>query len=112
MSEYFLLYLFTRLDVVGAMLTLSGLTLLVVTPVVWIAAIEDDSGTTLKRFAKRITFAAVVCWTLFAITPSQKDVALIVGGKLALDISRSQPVQDLASKIYNIVNKKLDEAAK
>lgn len=111
MSEYFLLYLFTRLDLVGAAFCICGIFLGAGAAAAWMnSSIAADKAT--EKIAKRLTIAAAACVFACLVIPSQKDVAMIVGGKLALDISRSQPVQDLASKIYNIVNKKLDEAAK
>lgn len=122
MNDYLMLYGFTLLDkFVGAF---TGLTFgFLVLGFICLAngldrpysvSMEDDAPRRKRWFAKsKLWFCiAVFFGCSFIAMPSQKDMALIVGGKMAIDIAHSKPVSDISAKLIQLINKKLDEAAK
>lgn len=111
MSEYFLLYLFSKLDTFQAFFVGGAL----LSTMVFIALLTDLEQENVQKNKPRIAFAKVaffVCVVLAVLVPNQKEAAMIVGGKMAIDIAKSEAVTDLSKKIFAVVNKKLDEAAK
>lgn len=112
MSEVLMLYLFTRLDAVGvfavivAHISFGALALLS-----GVGFVEKNDEA--KRIA-RVYALPVFCVSamLAVLVPSSKDLALIVGGKLAIDAARSEKGRELSSAVYDAVMAKLREAAK
>lgn len=117
MSEIMLLYLFTRVDKIIAIVGMLGGLFLIIG---FITAMTADCAYDITKAEKKSAFrrakitalCAIPVFFLCALIPTQKDLSIIVGGKMAIDIARSEPVTDLAKKLYKLVDKKLDEATK
>ena len=41
--------------------------------------------------------------------PTQKDIMLIVGGKLAIDVVQSPEMKETSGKLYKLFQQKIDE---
>ncbi len=133
MNEVVLLYLFTRLDAIGTFLFLvSFVAFMASIALIGIAlssASQDPDDWTSPDFkrkaAKQLAMAPVfrrraiiagcvglVAALLTVATPSQKDMAIIVGGKLAIDAAKSEKGQELAGAVYDAVMAQLKKASK
>lgn len=114
MNEYLLLYLFTRVD---SFIEASGLVLAIGIPVILyyviLYIIENNIQLHAIDILKKYIIPPVVVAALICIfTPTQKELALIVGGKFAIDIAQSEEVTETGKKIYTIIQQKLDEQIK
>ena len=113
MNETFMLYLFTRLDNLNGVLVVGGVLLLIGTLVSIICAITlmlDDLEYP-KIFHKLwAVFAAVVFLNI--ITPTQKDVALILAGSTIMSIAKTDEAQRITSKSVRVVEQYLDALLK
>lgn len=106
--DIFLLYLFTRADVVSDVFQFIMFISFVVMVFAVIFSLTNDkggAGKTVLLYAKRLALAAVSFCLLYMVTPRQKDLAIIVGGHFAIEAAQS----DTAKKIYTIVQGALDE---
>jgi urea transporter len=45
---------------------------------------------------------------LAVAAPNSKDLAIIVGGKIAIDVARSEPVSEAATKALELLRAKID----
>lgn len=110
MSDVLLLYLFTRLDaliglgVLGAVMAVAtGLAAMM------FYGIENDE---MYPHWRKHAVAMVAFVALVVITPSKSDMAIIVGGKIALDAARSDTGQEIAGEVMAAIRAQLKEAAK
>jgi hypothetical protein len=116
MNETLFLYLFTRLDVfLGAAKGAMFLCALVLFMLLRVAAIWGDDiepvADKLKTGAKwtvRLFFAGLL---VVLILPSQRDMAIIVGGTLAIKAAQTPQAQELGGLVYEAVKKQLKKAA-
>lgn len=116
MSEVLLLYLFTRLDsandalAVGALASLLGCALLGF----YIAA-ETLPKEKLEKalvWLNRMAAILVTLVCLLVLLPNQKEAAIIIGGKVALDAIRTPEAKEIGQDVLNVVRKTLKEASK
>lgn len=109
MSDVLLLYLFTRLD---ALIVLGGIGVFLGAISLFGAfmycSVEYDSPYPhwRKHLAAIAAFVAVL-----AVVPSKSDMAIIVGGKIALDAGRSETGQDVAGEVLEAIRAQLRRAA-
>jgi hypothetical protein len=111
MNETFMLYLFTRLGTLNGVITAGALLLLTATIisifVICMMCAEDIGGQYPKAFHK--VWAAFAVFTLLnIITPTQKDVALILAGSAIMSIARTDEAQRITSKSVRVVEQYLD----
>lgn len=111
MNETFMLYLFTRLGTLNGVITVGALLLLAATIisifVVCMMYAEDIGDQYPKAFHK--VWAAFAVFTLLnIITPTQKDVALILAGSTIMSIARTDEAQRITSKSVRVVEEYLD----
>lgn len=109
--EMFLLYLFTRLDVLVVVLALTvGISL-------GCAALCFPIGTDMcgeekiavKKWQKRFGIVAFIALPFLVLTPSQKDAAIILGGWAVLQAAKTDTAQRLASKSVQLIESTLDK---
>lgn len=116
--DVFLLYLFTRVDDLRGIATcfslvgfIGGLSYVLFRAVLMVAGDEFKPGERasmeagLRAFKWPLIAVIVGVIAVKMIVPSQKDLAIIVGGKLAVEAATS----DTAKKVLDLVNGKLDE---
>lgn len=113
MNETFMLYLFTRLDTLNAMITAISVLLLIATliSVVGACCMHSDGEEYPKIFHK-IWIALAVTAILNIITPTQKDVAMILAGSTIMSIARTDEAQRITSKSVRVVEQYLDALLK
>jgi len=113
MTDILLLYLFTRLDVLTALLQVSLMIGAIAGGVVLLfasmLAAETEDWSSVKKYAPRGAVALILLAVLHVATPSSKDLALIVGGKIAVDAIRSPQAQEMSQMVLDAVRKKLNE---
>lgn len=113
MTDILLLYLFTRLDVLTALLKVSLVIGVVagggVLFFACMTASEQDDCSWVKKYAPRGAVALILLAVLHVATPSSKDLAIIVGGKIAVDAIRSPQAQEMSQMVLEAVRKKLNE---
>lgn len=110
MSDVLLLYLFTRLDALIGLGAI-GAVMAVVTgfgAMMFYSVEHDEMYPHWRKHAAAL--AAFVA--LIVITPSKSDMAIIVGGKIALDAARSDTGQEIAGEVVAAIRAQLKEAAK
>lgn len=108
--DIFVLYLFTRVDELrsvinyGAFLTLFAT---IITLLMWLFVLDEapEMIKTCKRWFIGFLVFTTACMSLKVLVPSQKDIAIIVGGHYALQAAQS----GTARKILELVEGKLDE---
>ena len=110
MNETFLLYLFTRLDALNTVLFVFVFCLAFAAGMAVLAVFIE--GAQFKPLAITTT-AALLFFTLLAVAvPTQKDVAIIVGGSMAISAAKSPQAQEIGGLVYDAIKKQLKEAAK
>ncbi len=107
MNETLLLYLFTRIDTFIAIATLGG--------IVGVAALAiwNIIRSTERGIPPRVPlWAGVALSFALAITlfvPSQKNLAIIIGGTYALEAARSPEAKELGGLVLDVVRAQLKE---
>ena len=110
MSEVFLLYLFTRLDAISGFLTIGCFFSFVIGfTAALMHAVEFEIS---PRLFKWMGVACVVFGLAAVFVPTQKDMAIIVGGKFAIDAARSPEGKQVRGLVYDAIMKQLRESAK
>lgn len=109
MTDILLLYLFTRLD---ALIALSGF-IAFASAVTCLGAmmfygVERDR---LYPHWKKHVAIFVACIALTTAIPSKSDMAIIVGGKIALDVGRSETAQEIGQEVVDAIRAQLRKAA-
>ena len=111
--DAFLLYLFTRINsvhnlaVVGLSITTLSVFVRVILTSVHAGYTKEAEAIAKLKWGKYIVVACA-CTSVLLILPSQRDVAIIVGGSLAKDAVLSETGQ----KIFTLVNSTLDRELK
>jgi hypothetical protein len=106
--DIFLLYLFTRIDELRGLLDLiafGGTVLFGAGMFIRLMGCPDDEFKPFLWTWRLCAVAAGIGLAGKVLVPSQKDLALIVGGKLAIEAAQSPT----AKKVYTIVDDMLDE---
>ena len=109
MTEALLLYLFTRVDVLikasVIAIIFSAMAMFILS---MFANMEKGHGSAeifASTWFKRLRNCIIACFVVLIIVPSQRDLAIIVGGTLAVHAAKS----DTARKILDLANQVLDE---
>jgi len=121
MSDWFLLYLLTRVDALKMALEFMSF----LSVIVWVfilaahaAIVIHSEGfgleerCALKKATKFVVSASIVIWVLAAVTPSRNDIIFIVGGSALIEAAQSDRAKSIGSKTLDVVEKYLDDAAK
>jgi hypothetical protein len=110
MNDVLLLYLFTRVDTfIGMASTTLGIGSLIYAFSIAFRKIEMD----LPPWRPRMCGVIATCLlTIILFVPSQKDLAIIVGGKYALDAVRSPQAAELSGLVMDAVRATLKNATK
>ena len=110
MTDILFLYLFTRLD---ALISLFGFLAFIAVisclGAMFFYGIERDE---LYPHWRKHVAIFIACMTLVTVIPSKSDMAIIVGGKIALDAARSDTGQEIAGEVMAAIRAQLKEAAK
>lgn len=108
MNEAFLLYLFTRLDAVKDLWMMFALiSAILVGGTMFGLIVVGDEG-----FKKYLPWTVPLFLTfaiLNVVTPSSKDMAIIVGGTMALRAAQTPEAKALGGELYDAVMSKLRE---
>lgn len=118
MSDVMVLYLFTRVDALngitstwGVLFSLAAIGCILIKFGCRLF-VDDTNRNDLEECAKRMTpwatwtvAAAAFFGILYVTVPTQRDMAIIVGGHMAVQAVRSETAQ----KVYAIVQDMLDE---
>jgi len=110
MTDVLLLYLFTRVDV----LVTVGIIGAVVTSVIGVAicVIHVSDYDEMYPHWRRLAAALAAFVALAVVVPDQKSLAIIVGGKVALDAARSPEAQEIGGLVLDAIRSTLKEPAK
>jgi hypothetical protein len=112
MSDWMLLYLWTRLDAVQDLLTAVGafgvfaITLALI-PILGEGVFNEWKG--------RLIRALIAIFAVFLVAtaiPTKSDMAIIVGGKFALDAARSETAKEVSSEVLEAIRAQLRKASK
>ena len=107
--DIFLLYLFTRVDAIrGACAFIGFSASIAALSIVMFRSCEmgEDLADAMRGWPKRLLFVVLPAFiSAMVLVPSRSDLAIIVGGKLAVDGLQSET----AKKVYRIVQDMLDE---
>lgn len=110
MGDLLLLYVWTRLDSVNLW---SGLALLVVAAVGamlgFVRITEDDE--VYDRHLRRCGWALAILLAVQLSVPTKRDMAIIVGGKFAIEAARSPEAKEIGSAVRDLVMRELRAAA-
>lgn len=109
--EMFWLYMFTRLDAI----LVTSLTVLIVSGCafcvagfVWAMEGFDDEFSGPKLLTQRGGKAMVIAGVVLMLTPSQKDVAVMLAGSAVLHAARTPEAGRIASKSVQLIEQTLD----
>ena len=106
MSTAWMLYWFTRLDAINGLL-FAGVFICAATGAISLVMYFHSDGKDGKYWKK--LFAGAICSAvLFVLTPTQKDVAIIAGGQLAVNVAQTPEAKELGNKVLQVINKELD----
>ena len=109
MTEALLLYLFTRVNVLltasVVLIALGGMAMFIGAMFANIERGHGPSEIFAANWFKTIRNCIIACFVVLIIVPSQRDLAIIVGGTLAVHAAKS----DTARKILDLANQVLDE---
>lgn len=114
--ELFLLYLWTRLDALNLLLLLStlvvGLAALIMNSMHHFATEYDAQERAFQQASKyhnKALFLFIVSCVFTTMVPSKEDAAILAGGWLTKEIITAPQTQEVGSKLYKLINQKLDE---
>lgn len=105
MNETFMLYLFTRLDSIGILLGLACFILFFASAIAIWFSMENCGSLPVCR---KIWWLFAVVLALNIITPTQKDVAIILAGSTIMSIAKTDEAQRITSKSVRVVEQYLD----
>ncbi len=107
MNETLMLYLFTRINAVHGVIVV-GLSVMAVSLLVWNMHryIEEELPITVPVVWRVVAGVAVAVLVFF---PSQKDLAIIVGGTYALEAARSPEAKELSGLVLDAVRRSIKE---
>ena len=110
-SDVILLYLFTRLDSINAFFTIVA----VVSGFIGIGTIglgHLEGNKQSIAVAKKMLIVSAISGVLSILAPTKTDVAVIVGGKFAIDAGRSETGKALAADVLAAIRAQLESVAK
>lgn len=107
--EIFLLYLFTRLNII---LTFAGIGLAILLLGLFMTVIVlDDAPEAWKRFQRwRVMF--YICLGIVVVVPTQESAAMVLGGYAVLEAAKTETAGRLASKSVQLIEQTLDSFLK
>lgn len=130
MSEWLLLYLFTRLDSISNVSTMVVVVCAIVA--LWatiyaamkrdIASIWDGrpehheytsrmrASAAALRVVKPAVISGSIALAVAVVVPSKTDMAIIVGGKIALDASRTPEARKISQDVLDAIRNQLKKA--
>lgn len=106
MNETLLLYLFTRVNPVIAILvvvTFIGYGVALFT--LMYGTIESEPK--IFKFTKISSTIATISLVLFAAIPTQKDLAIIIGGSYVIEAAKSDKAKELSGLLYDAIKDQL-----
>lgn len=123
MSDILLLYLVTRAGAIGSLFGNVAIAILALGAFglfvggMWINDFvsRDEVAAAWKRWRRIAVCLAVMAATsgfLGVAIPNNKDMAIIIGGKIALDAARSETGQEIGADVLAAVRAQLKAAAK
>lgn len=123
--EYFLLYLLTSVGKVAALLKMSGVIFILAAVVLAVGVLvailfsadydktlDECIGKFKSAFGKplkAILISTAVLYSLGSILPTERDMALIVGGGIAYQAATSDKGRELGGKAVELLMQKVDE---
>ena len=108
-----MLYLFTQLDTLNTMITVISVLLLIATISSAVGAcFMHSNGEEYPKVFHKIWIALAVITVLNIITPTQKDVAIILAGSTIMSIPKTDEAQRITSKSVKVVEQYLDALLK
>lgn len=123
--EYFLLYLLTSVGKVAALLKMSGVIFILSAVVIVIGVIFSilaslEHGETIEwglgkfksafgKPLKAILISTAVLYSLGSILPTERDMALIIGGGVAYQAATSDKGKEIGGKAVELLMQKVDE---
>jgi len=123
--EYFLLYLLTSVGKVAVVLKMSGVIFILAAVFTVIGVIISvifsvEYGTTLEEALdkfksafgkplKTILISTAVLYSLGSILPTERDMALIIGGGVAYQAATSDKGREIGGKAVELLMQKVDE---
>lgn len=115
MSITLMIYLASIVNDIKAMFDVLCVALIIVTVLLGCFAgycldmeYEDRYTSTIKSI-KRVVISAILCATTSVLIPSEKTIYLMTAASIAEDIAKKPATVQMLDKVYNIVDKKLDE---
>ena len=105
MNETFMLYLFTRLDSIAVVLGLASFLLFFVSGIAIWFSMENRGSLPVCR---KIWWSFAVVLALNIITPTQKDVAIILAGSTIMSLAKTDDAKRITSKSVQVVEQYLD----
>ncbi len=123
MSDILLLYLVTRAGAIGSLFGNVAIAILMfgafglLARGVWISDLVpgDEEAAAWRQWRRIAVCLAVMAATsgfLGVAIPNSKDMAIIIGGKIALDAARSETSQEIGAEVLAAVRAQLKAAAK
>lgn len=123
--EFFLIYLLTSITKVATLLKISGVffwatVVFTVVGVFVSLAVGNEYNSTIKeelskfkelfgKYIKTLLITTSILYTLGAILPTERDMALIIGGGLAYQAVTSDKGREVGGKAVELLIKKIDE---
>lgn len=113
-TEIFMLYLWTRLDVIQVTLVIALVAAVFALGFCLIAIdfnseFSKDKAEAWKKTAKRVIPWVVGITITLIIIPSKKDAAIIAGGWLVKEAATSEVAKTIGERTYKLIVGKLDE---
>lgn len=123
--EFFLIYLLTSVTKVATLLKISGVffwatVVFTIFGVFVSMAVGNEYNSTIKeelskfkelfgKYIKTLLITTSILYTLGAILPTERDMALIIGGGLAYQAVTSDKGREVGGKAVELLIKKVDE---
>ena len=123
--EYFLLYLLTSVGKVAVLLKMSGVIFILAAVFTAIGVLVSvifsvEYGTTLEESIdkfksafgkplKTILISTAVFYSIGSILPTERDMALIIGGGVAYQAATSDKGKEIGGKAVELLMQKVDE---
>lgn len=113
MELAFIVYLISILESVSTFLgALCGISAFIAFVIVLVGVIVMEGQFILKKTVISLIILSLICGTVKALLPSEKQAYIILGAYTAQTIAENKNVQEVGGKLLTLVNQKLDEAIK
>lgn len=110
MSDVLLLYLFTRVNIVLGLCWLAALASAVLAIAATIERYDCFPGDgKWPGFTRAAVAGLCISIPLVVLVPGQQSLAIIVGGKIALDAARSDEAKEISGLVLDAVRRTLKE---